>query len=729
MCSCGHYTESKKTVNRQSKYAIEINDSLRYNDGMRPTCLRLFLLGTFLLLPQTFLSAETVETLQIENLTIPKTLGKIEDRFQGTGTRWIIQIQDVHAHVTAQENIAAIVDHLNAVYGLQVLGLEGGWSTTRFAESWGLPSSREKQMLARGLLEDAQITGPAYAALFSQSPLQLVGIEEETLYQKNRDQYLRHLASRGPALEKTETLEKHLLQEKASLYNAKLKKFDDALMKFQEGKKPEVFFPLLLSELSAADVATQDLPQMLLFKEAFDKEQALDKIKLEAESKRLMETFKRKRLSFEELLKSGFIPQDQLARYPAASAYLELLRLQDKIAFRVFFDELETAVSRLKEKLFSSDEERLLDGRWNRFIITKSLLSFEATPKTLAAFQAQESEIREELVSAGLSDDLSLALDFYNLVSERDAVFFEKLTRQQALSESDTIAVTGGFHTEGLSRHLRDAGISYLVITPELGGEAPDQKLYYKRLADNITGRQTLSETQNRFFTPAFDSAFVQGVLFLQKERNIPAAIDLVAESFAGSSSSSPAPASTEAVTWETFQTWERARQLEWVREILARARDNNIRLYLLASQSVLNDLIQEPSGQKIWETVREERNNTVVVVLENPGDISSDLLGGKFKVERFQSISLEEASSSPKFKSRFQPALTQNLFAVILPENTAAPDSRMMALKKHPVSLFYRLFLSNPDLRQLAGQDGFLDLLKDLLEEIGGLDLFQKSA
>ncbi len=696
---------------------------------MRPNYFRLLFLGTLLLLPQTFLSAETAETLQIENLTVPKTLGKIEDRFQGTSTRWVIQIQDVHAHVTAQENIAAIVDHLNAVYGLQVLGLEGGWSTTRFSESWGLPSSREKQMLARGLLEDAQITGPAYAALFSQSPLQLIGIEDEALYQENRAQYLKHLASRGPALEKTETLEKRLLQEKAALYNAKLKKFDDALMKFQEGKKPEIFFPLLLSELSAADVTIQDLPQMLLFKDAFDKEQALDKTKLEAESKRLMETFKRKRLSFEELLKSGFIPEEQLARYPAASAYLELLRLQDKIAFRVFFAELEAAVSRLKDKLFSSDEERLLDARWNRFVIAKSLLSFEATPKVLAAFQAQESGIRQEAAEAGLVDELSLALDFYSLVSKRDAVFFEKLTQQPVLSESNTVVVTGGFHTEGLSQHLRDAGISYLVITPELGETPPDQRLYYKRLTDDIAGKQTLSETQNRFFTPAFDGAFVQGVLFLQKEKNIPAAIALVAESFTGGASESSPSSSADTVTWETFQTWERSRQLEWVRGVLAHTRDNNIRLYLLASQSVLNDLIREPAGQKIWETVREERNNTVVVVLENPGDISSDLLGGKFKVERFQASSLEEASASPKFKSRFQPALAQNLFAVILPENTAAPDKRMMALKKHPVSLFYRLFLSNPDLRLLANQDGFLDLLKDLLEEIGGLDLLQKAA
>ena len=46
----------------------------------------------------------------ISNLAIPKDLGKIEIRKFGTSSRWIIHIQDVHAHFTAQENIAAILD-------------------------------------------------------------------------------------------------------------------------------------------------------------------------------------------------------------------------------------------------------------------------------------------------------------------------------------------------------------------------------------------------------------------------------------------------------------------------------------------------------------------------------------------------------------------------------------------------------------------------------------------
>lgn len=722
-CHAATIPKPAKTVNRQSQPAIEILPGLRYNEGMRKIMFPA-LFSALVLLPLAAVSApDPAEKFPIENLSLPKTLGKIEDRFQGTGSRWVIQIQDVHTHVQAQENIAAIIDHLSAVYGFEVVGLEGGWSKTSFKESWGLPSSREKQMLARGLLEEAQITGPAYAALFSQSPLKLTGIEDPALYEENRSQYLKHLSSRAGASEKIAAVEKRLSQEKASLYNTKLKKFDDALLKFQEGKKADVFFPLLLTEMNASEVTIEDLPQILLFKEAFDKERLLDKTKLEAESKRLMETFKRKRLSFEELLKSGLIPEDQLTHYPASSAYLGLLRLQDKIILRRFFSELDTAVSRLKEKLFSSDEERQMDARWNRFQIARSLLSFEATPDALDAFRASEELIRKETADAGLADELTLALDFYSLVSKRDTVFFDKLLSDSELASSNAIVVTGGFHTAGLSRHLREAGVSYLVITPELGDTPHVTDLYYKRLADTVTASaQTLSEAQNRFFTSAFDTAFVQGVLFLQREKNIPGAVKIVTDSFSGTSAvKTISSGSGKAVSWDEFKTWDRKQQSSWVRTLLGKAQENNIRLYLLADHDVLNELIGDPDGKKIWDNVREERNNTVAVALKNPADISSELLGGKFKVERIQAASLEEAAASPKFKGRFQAALDQGLVAVILPEGSPLPDTRLVALKKHPVSLFYRLFLSNPELRALAEQDAFLDLLKDLLEEIGG--------
>ena len=55
--------------------------------------------------------AESPDPLySLENFALPATLGKIEEKFQGQSARWVIQIQDVHGHAAAQENIAGIVD-------------------------------------------------------------------------------------------------------------------------------------------------------------------------------------------------------------------------------------------------------------------------------------------------------------------------------------------------------------------------------------------------------------------------------------------------------------------------------------------------------------------------------------------------------------------------------------------------------------------------------------------
>jgi hypothetical protein len=101
--------------------------------NFRPCFLLLCL--SFLLPPFLLAQEGLTPRLEIENLSIPENLGKIEDRFQGSSDYWIVQIQDVHAHLTAQENISAIVDHLNAVYKIDTVALEGGWDKTRFVQS------------------------------------------------------------------------------------------------------------------------------------------------------------------------------------------------------------------------------------------------------------------------------------------------------------------------------------------------------------------------------------------------------------------------------------------------------------------------------------------------------------------------------------------------------------------------------------------------------------------
>jgi len=65
------------------------------------------------------LQSETPEpstgtSFALSDLAVPEEIGKVQERFAGKSPRTIIQIQDVHAHATAQQNIAAILGSVEA---------------------------------------------------------------------------------------------------------------------------------------------------------------------------------------------------------------------------------------------------------------------------------------------------------------------------------------------------------------------------------------------------------------------------------------------------------------------------------------------------------------------------------------------------------------------------------------------------------------------------------------
>jgi hypothetical protein len=493
--------------------------------NFRPCFLLLCL--SFLLPPFLLAQEGLTPRLEIENLSIPENLGKIEDRFQGSSDYWIVQIQDVHAHLTAQENISAIVDHLNAVYKIDTVALEGGWDKTRFVQSWGIPSSREKQMLARSLLEDEFITGPAYTALFSSTPIDLIGIEDENLYNANLKTYLKHIEEEEKISPVLKQEKDRLIELKKSTFNTELNSFDAALVKLRENHDIKNFVPIFLKLREEHSISIEDLASLILFLEIFEKENSLDKERLKSESERLLKEFKYERLSFEELLQSNLIEAEKLQHYPASITYLEILSLQKKLSARNFFSELEIASQKILEKLYQNEDEKKLMHEWELFLLSEKIIQLQATPDLLKSHFEHTTEIQNMMTNIGLQEALELALEFYDGALTRDFVFFKALQDKSELRGKTLAVVTGGFHTDGLSEHFKKAGMSYITISPNLAGESPDMDLYYKRLQETPL-KETLSAIQNRFLTSDFDFGFIAGVLELKKTRNVATAKEVI---------------------------------------------------------------------------------------------------------------------------------------------------------------------------------------------------------
>lgn len=593
-------------------------------------------------------------SVSIANLAIPENLGKVEERFQGTSEHWVIQIQSVHAHFTAQENIAAIVDHLNAVYGLKTAALEGGWGDTSFPEAWGVPSSREKQMLARALLEEEYITGPAYAALFSQEPLRLIGIENPEIYEANRQVYLEYLNQKSAIDSELAAVRKRLEEAKDIGLNGDLRSFDKAASEFREGNLVQKFIPALFEWADLRQTGIQDLAQLKLFKDIMAVEQAIDKNKLRAETDRLMAPFKKQRLSFEEVLRNKKVTSEQLLYYPETVKYTRLLELKDQMVYRDFFRQIYTAIERVEEKLIQTPAERELLDRTARFLLGKKIITLQATPDDLASAEKQKDALTEQFSNDGMKAALDLGFRFYDLALKRDQIFFDALTGDPRLG-GNRVIVTGGFHTAGLSEKLRAEGISYITLTPDLGGEVPNEELYAKRLGETVK-TQALDENQNRIFFAGFDTTFLEAVQAIQETRNIAAGIEVFRRFFSGIQTARvQAPVSANTVPMRDFLAWDTKTQLNHLAGWAKRLETGESPILVISTDDAVTKAFTDPLNQTSWVLFAGNKANTAIIL--GP-DFPSEMLGGKSKIRYETSMAdIETFLASHRSKAAIQEA------------------------------------------------------------------------
>ena len=624
----------------------------------------------------------------LSQLTIPKSLGKVEERFAAPGSRWVVQIQDVHAHLAAQENIAALVEHLSSHYGINTVALEGAWSATSFPKSWGLPPSHEKQSLARALLEEDYLTGPLYAALFSKMPISLVGVEEETLYETSRQIFLSNLSIR-PEIEKNlAAYGKALGVEKLRIFNADLLSFDNALSSFRNDEKGEKFIPALFQRAQSVNVSLVDLTELAKLQEASALEESISQPRLEAEAKRLMEVFKEKRAGFEELLLGGYVPPEKLGFYPAAEKYLKLLKLRGELNHTAFLVQIEEAVARVKEKLLITPEERSLDEKSTRYFLAQKLLLLKATPEDWEKIRSEHEIYQKELAAAGLTEALAIAEKFYEEAAKRDEFYFKKITADPRL-EGNVAIVTRGFHTPSLSHRLKEAHCSYLVISPSLGEkpEPPNEKTYFERLAEEFPGRAAFSELRNRA-NDLFDQAFAQAVrkAVTKDMPDLRVAAQWVIN-YGPRTQKKPAVLDPLRRKGD-FMSLPETDQLAFLQSLRrsgepgAASSAKKIRILVVVRASTLQRLFEkDPLAVVVWRSEVAARKDNTIVIVQDTGEFSMETIGGRAVVRRVTSKDLNEVLAKEKLRAG------KEKIGVI--DDGVSPTEGVIVLPPHLASFF----------------------------------------
>lgn len=699
--------------------------------------------------------------LPVQDLAIDETLGKVEERFalpsksQGeVNDRVVIQIQDVHANYTAQENIAAILEHLNMVCGIEKVALEGAWSATSFPKSRSIPTSREKQLLARSLLDEDLISGPAYAAILASSPLTLLGIEDPVFYEKNRKLYLDHLP-KIPAIEaKLETYAKQLEDSKKNTWNYQLFDFGKAVGKFRDTLDLESFFQKLTRTANGLSINYSDLGQIVLIKEIIALEKDIPKDRLKSEIKKLLREYKNSTWTLEELIRGGKLAPEKVGFYPELTKITKLYKLRDQVSLRDLTNQIETLIGRILWVLIKTPAEKSLWDKSERFYLAKRILLLQATPSDLESFEKEKDPLQTELQEAGLADAMNLAVRFYAVVKERDRIFYEKLVNDPVFSGPIAI-VTGGFHTAGLSERLRAAGIPYITISPDLGETASNEKLYVKRMTEDAPSKmstdsitrpggippspsesQTLSELRNNI--EGADEQFVAAYDILLQTKNVRKAVNafegaLVAVSPAEKISAlkahgklrrgSPGKTiTTSQLRQKEFLKKSREDQLQAVRLWLEEAPETHVRAMLVSSASTVKQMLDRKSVPQLVEQLF-QNGDTLVLLDDLPPARMPELFIGR-GVERLKADDLDAmVQASPTF----QDLAKKHPFAIM---KNGYQNNTYVVLPEHPSSLIlYRLVTLNSDLYQAAKNPEFLSLLESLVSEIFSQDFVGQSA
>ncbi len=701
-------------------------------------------------------------SLPLRDLAVPEDMGKVQERFSGKNPRTIIQIQDVHAHAAAQQNIASILERLRTVFEIEKVALEGAWSSTDLPKSRAITTSREKQLLAQSLLDDDRISGPVYAAIMSPQPITLVGVEEKAAYEKNRAVFLGHLAAVKEIDVKLAAYHGRLQELQKAAWNPKLLTFANAFGQFREFPDLAKFFPVLMEGAEVHGIPIDDLGQIVLVRDIMAIEKFLQKDQLTQEIKHLMRDYKNTPWTLEELVRGGKIPPEKLGYYPEIKKMTKLFKMRDQISLRDLTVQIETLTGRILGKLIQKPDEQGFWDQTERFYLAKRLLLLQASPADVKDYENDKGLLDAELAEAGLSEALLISTHFYDIVRQRDAIFFDKLMNDAALA-GNVVIVTGGFHTDGLSQHFRDAGISYITITPDLSGGTMNEKLYNERMKERTASSppevksettpnptsgvgkglkavssSTLSELRNAIawvddkFPPSYEAllqtkdvrqakkVFLGGTVTVPRSAKISQLAregKIVRENKEG-----PAVTASELRVSE-FSAKPRTEQLEAVTGWLAQGPERREKAMLVSSVGILAKMLSEERTARLLEEAV-QGGGIIALAQDVPATEMPEIFTSMRGIDRFEAKDIETLIGTAP---RFQRLAKKHPFAIM--QNGRAGGAYVV-LPEKPVSLvLFRIITLNPSLYQAAKDPAFLALLEDLVSEIISKELSGKSA
>jgi len=476
-------------------------------------------------LPGTDANAAGVSAFpgDLNKLEVPSNIGKLMEVSQGRTKTPVLLLQDAHAIPDAQKNICNLIDFFQQTYGLKNVAVEGVATKLNPQIFKSFPDQELLRKTFTEYLKQGEMTGTTLAAVFNKLEGNFVGVEDWALYEEGYGYFLTAMTASETLKDRLFEMESALEIEKETRYSPELKEADRALTRFRKNYSDLMEVIRVLGKFQRPEEGSE-LAALLAASEKDGKEfvpaemevkQIAQQVKHYFETQLPPEASRRKLQQFNE--KEQAFRLSQLTPQEFAVALRELtagegfkVRISESLKMLMkqhmtmrdiegtrFFDDFQQYAARVKEGLYRSDEERVLDIRTHALELAWALADLELTRDAWAELKALLSERPEgarEITDFIGSMETHLA--FYDNAEMRDRALTDRVLELVGRNpEQPVMLVAGGFHTEGVIRRFKEAGVSYALLMPEISA-LPSQILYKEHMRGNVSW-QNYFEVEN----------------------------------------------------------------------------------------------------------------------------------------------------------------------------------------------------------------------------------------
>lgn len=252
----------------------------------------------------------------ISDIDVPTALGRVTALNEFNSDTLVVNIQDLHCHANTQRNIADIISFLDKNYSLEHVYVEGGYGNIDTSWLTAIADAGARRQIQEGLLNQGRLSGAEYYSMNTRRFGLLKGIEDEKLHKENIVRLGRILEKRNhfdTVLREMSRDMDFMMQEHCGARNRRL---NSTIAAYRSGSlDPEQYYRRINKYIEQIHARPADYNNLYSLR---------------------------------------------LENYPAITAYMEFLKLQKHVSYRLASRQLQALMLDMKTRLSFSAYNTLL---------------------------------------------------------------------------------------------------------------------------------------------------------------------------------------------------------------------------------------------------------------------------------------------------------------------------------------------------------------------------------